>query len=273
MLPNALRAVDYSSFNSLVHRLLHAADVIPLGRQHLFYCLQDLRAARDVVVHKGRSAHLVVVTRASRKELTWWIHQLDRADQTGLPLASRYSFPGASSESHLVRYSDAARELDQPIERSGGGAWAVIRGVFYYVIWTWAQWEIERFSINVLEAKARDIGGIAFLDKAKELGCVITHTSAYVDNTTAEHIAERGRTSTAMLNALNIARLTDLRARGVHETNERVTSVDNDVADALSRDAELEALRFPRDCGLSCVRIPVTEVHRAWPALDEGEGC
>jgi hypothetical protein len=69
---------------------------------------------------------------------------------------------------------------------------------------------------------------------------------AYVDNTTAEAVAENGRTSTEMLSELNKRRLLQLTDRGVFETNERVTSVDNDVADLISRGDIAEALRFPQ---------------------------
>ena len=132
----------------------------------------------------------------------------------------------------------------------------MIRGIFYYVYVLWTRAEIEVHSINVLEAHARDICGRVFLDKAKDLGCVITHTIAFVDNTSAELIAENGRTSTATLHTLNKIRLEDLSSRGIYETNERVTSIDNDVADLISRGDIEGALRFPRDCNLTCVELP-----------------
>ena len=59
----------------------------------------------------------------------------------------------------------------------------------------------------MLEAHARDVAGMVALDKAAALGKHITHTTAFVDNTTAESVAERGKTSTEMLNALNLLRL------------------------------------------------------------------
>ena len=108
---------------------------------------------------------------------------------------------------------------------------------------------------------------MTFLDKASESGCNISHTTAYVDNTTAQHVAESGRTSTEMLNELNKLRLSELIARGIFETNERVASVDNDVADALSRMDTAEALRFPSDCGLKVVKLDVPPKYRSFPAL------
>ena len=70
-----------------------------------------------------------------------------------------------------------------------------------------------------------------------------------------------------MLNELNKLRLSELIARGIFETNERVASVDNDVADALSRMDTAEALRFPSDCGLKVVKLDVPPKYRSFPAL------
>ena len=268
-MPNGLAAMDVSTFNSLIHRLLHASDVIPLGRQHLFYCRRDLKAVREVAVTKGMTMHSVIISKAAQGELAWWAHQLAMPDLNGLPLASRSTFPGSSSSSHLIRYSDAARELPPSDKVSGAGAWWVIRDVFYYVQFIWEVEELEAYSINVLEAHARDVGGMVALDKATELGLSITHTTAYVDNTTAEAVAENGRTSTEMLNLLNKLRLERLKARGIFESNERVASVDNDVADLISRGRIDEALRFPRDCGLECVECSILDEYRRLPQLAE----
>jgi hypothetical protein len=48
-----------------------------------------------------------------------------------------------------------------------GGAWCVMRDTFYFIHMFWSAHEVEHFSINVLEAHARDVGGFVFLDKAK----------------------------------------------------------------------------------------------------------
>jgi hypothetical protein len=150
---------------------------------------------------------------------------------------------------------------------SGAGAWCAIDNTFYYIHWRWSRAEIETFSINVLEAHARDIGGKVFLDLGIELGKNFTHTTAFVDNTTAESIAENGRTSTEMLNELNLIRLRDLMSRNVHEKNERIASVDNDVADDLSRGEIREALRHPQECGMRCVELQVPQAYRQLPSL------
>ena len=52
------------SFNSLVHKLLHAACVVVLGRQHLFHCLRALRA--EV---RSRTGPMVPVTANVKREL------------------------------------------------------------------------------------------------------------------------------------------------------------------------------------------------------------
>ena len=266
-MPNGLALSDFATLNSLVHRLLHASDVIPLGRQHLFYLRQLLKQVREVSLSRNRTMHGVIITTDGDRELEWWCHQLEHAGDAGIPLASRYSFPGASSESNLVRYSDASRELDQPIEKSGGGAWCVLRGIFFYHAVKWTREELELHSINVLEAHERDIGGRVFLRQARSMGMSITHTTAYVDNSAAEAIAESGRTSTAMLNELNRRRLQFLLEQKVHETNERITSIDNDVADLLSRDRVQDALRYALDCDMQCIQLHAEASERQLPVL------
>jgi hypothetical protein len=268
VMPNGVGVAEFNQTHSLIHKLLHAADVIPLGRPHLFHLRQAVNTAKKIFLGVDKGELLgVMITAKVRKELTWWLHQLETADLTGLPLASRSEFPGASSPTHLVRYSDASRELNLSENHSGAGAWCAIDNTFYYIHWRWTRQEIENFSINVLEAHARDVGGNVFLDLGLELGKNFTHTTAFVDNTTAESIAENGRTSTEMLNELNLARLKNLMTRGVHEKNERIASVDNDVADDLSRGEITEALRQPRECGMRCVELQVPQRYRELPSL------
>jgi hypothetical protein len=268
VMPNGVGAAEFNQTHSLIHKLLHASDVIPLGRPHLFHLRQAVNTAKKIFLGVDKGELLgVMITAKVRKELIWWQHQLETADLTGLPLASRSEFPGISSPTHLIRYSDASRELDLAENHSGAGAWCAFDNTFYYIHWRWSRAEIENFSINVLEAHARDVGGKVFLDLGIELGKNFTHTTAFVDNTTAESIAENGRTSTEMLNELNLIRLRDLMARKVHEKNERIASVDNDVADDLSRGAIREALRFPSECGMRCVELQVPVDYRELPSL------
>ena len=134
----------FDSFNSLVHKLLHACTVIVLGRQHLFYCLRSLRS--PVVLRAGR---MVPVSQLVVIELRWWENALRIQSALGLPLASRSVFPDPSSEGILIPYSDASREIASP-ESSSWGAWAIFGGVVWYVEGRWLPWELESLSINVL---------------------------------------------------------------------------------------------------------------------------
>ena len=67
------------------------------------------------------------------------------------------------------------------------------------------------------------------------MGLCPTHSLAFVDNTAAEHVAENGRTTADALHALNLRRQQRLVAEGIHQATARVTSIDNDVADLISR--------------------------------------
>ena len=49
--------------------------------------------------------------------------------------------------------------------------------------------------------------------------------------------------------------------------NERIASVDNDVADDLSRGEIAEALRQPQECGMRCVELQVPQRYRELPSL------
>ena len=71
------------------------------------------------------------------------------------------------------------------------------------------------------------------------------------------NVAERGRASTEALNVLNIERQQWLVDNNVSQRSERVASVDNDVADLLSRGDLGEALRFPQHHGLPVQRLHV----------------
>ena len=255
--PNGTREVAFDTLNSLVHKLLHACEVVPIGRAHLFHLRVALKAAKH---NHGRLAYLGA---KAVKELAWWASQLDNAEACeshGVPFASRLDFP-TSGDHTIVQYSDASRETDEPAA-SGFGAWAVIAGVFVFVEGRWTAQEVERYSINVLEAWARDIPARCFLTYARSVGLRPTHSLAYVDNSTAECIAESGRATTEGLHQLNAARQQWLVDEGIHQSNERVASVDNDVADLLSRGDVEEALRFPAASGLPVLRLAVEVEQR-----------
>ena len=264
-LTDGLVASKYDDTNSLAHKLNFAAAVVPGGRQHLFHLRKAIYSTNRL------SWRAVVISGKADKELEWWDAQLLKSESLGSPLASRWSFP-ASSDRNIVRYSDASRELGDLIA-SGFGAWAVVRGVFVYIVGRWTQEEMSLYSINVLEAKAAVMGGVVIIEYAKSVGCAVTHTMAYVDNSTAEHVAERGRATTEGIHDINLSRQAWLQAESVYETTERVASVDNDVADLLSRGDVVEALRFPLSAGLRVLELPVGSERRSlsgvsptWPA-------
>ena len=111
--------------------------------------------------------------------------------------------------------------------------------------------------------------GVVAISYARSVGLDTTHTLAFTDNTTAESIAERGRTQVEALHALNARRQQYLVAFGVHEATERVTSVDNDIADHLSRARVNDALRFPTALGLTTHRLIIPSAIRSTHNLPE----
>ena len=113
--------------NSVIHKLLHAASCIILGRQyvhHLLRCLKRAAGLRQAILGAEACA-----------ELKWWLAQLRKEDSEGVPMASRRVFPSPGPHV-LMPYSDASRELKSP-QSSGFGAWAVIGAEFCYVEGRW----------------------------------------------------------------------------------------------------------------------------------------
>ena len=230
-----------------MHKLLSASEVIPLMRAHLFHIRKAVKG------ENGLEGNDIILGAKANAELDWCDHQLLHADEAGVPLATRYLFP-ASSDSTLVQYADASREEAKP-EESGAGAWAIVASTFVYVEWRWRRREIERFSINVLETIVKDVAARVFVRFARSHNLPITHSLSFTDNSTAENIAERGRATTEALNELNLRRQDWLVAEGIHQRTERVASIDNDVADLLSRGEMEEALRFAKASKLPVERL------------------
>ena len=259
-LPNGAQASRREDFNSMVHKLLHACSVVPLMRQHLFHARQALKLC------DSNEAEKVVFGAEVRKELIWCKAQLAASAEEGIPMASRFDFP-TGPDSTLVRYTDASREPEKASSESGWGGWALVVGTFIYAFGEWTKWEVDSFSINVLEAKAKDMFGAAAFEYADAKGVLYTHSMAFVDNSTAEHVAENGRSQSAAMQRLNLERQQFITARGVFESTERVASVDNDVADDLSRGRIDEALRVPRHAKIPVERIYISKEQRCMAAL------
>ena len=85
--PNGTVLVAPSALSSMMHKLLHAATVVPLGRQHLFHVMRSSKAdARSAGGMKPLGAKAL-------QELEWWAAKLQQANVVaGVPLASRTVF-------------------------------------------------------------------------------------------------------------------------------------------------------------------------------------
>ena len=258
--------VPYADFNSVVHKLLHAASCCVLGRQHLHHCMAARRA-------ENRLQGKFVLLHASQvAELTWWLEQLADPTLHCLPMASRVVFPDFSFQGLVTCYSDAARELASP-HLSGYGAWTIIGTAFYYVAGLYEEWELKSYSINVLELAAESMGTFTFIEQARSMGIQITHSLDFVDNTAAEYSADRGSAHAPGMQELVRRRFDALDSLGVFSAVERITSVDNEWADALSRGEERmqDVLRMVSALGLTPHRLtpaPAWRDLRGLPRLD-----
>ena len=247
---NGTILVQPALISSLTHKLIHAATVVPLGRQHLFHILRALK--QDAAIKNGAK----VLGRGALVELRWWAAtlQLD-AVRHGVPLASRTAFPAPSDPHVLAPYSDASREHGSA--DSGYGAWAVIEDTFYFVEGRWNEKEVAMLDINTLELVAMNIGSFTFLREAKRRGLHITHLFEFTDNTAAEHSVDKGKPKAERLGELVARRYESLLASNIFGTAERIASVDNDIADGLSRggDQLAEALRLAAATMMPVVRL------------------
>jgi hypothetical protein len=252
--------VEYKALKSLVHKLLHAAETIPLGRAHLFHL-------RRALYHEGRleGRHRLIGTKA-RRELEWWRAALALPELFAVPMASRVDFPTTGEAGLITHYGDASREYDEQNgtcgEDSGYGAWSMIDGTFCFFDGRWEVVECARYSINVLELHVENMGAMTFAAHARSLELDVTHVHTFIDNSSAENVAERGRTATAGMNELNVRRQQWLVENNVHQRTSRVASVFNDIADLLSRGDIAEALRFAIEADLPLRRLIVDPIHR-----------
>ena len=184
------------------------------------------------------------------------------------PLASRVVFPDVASAGLVCGYSDAAREIASP-HLSGFGAWTVIGDVLYWLGGLWEEWELSAFSINVLELAAENMGTFAFIAQARALGFDVTHSLDFVDNTAAEYSADRGTPRAAGMQEFVRRRFVALDELEVYSSVERITSVDNEWADALSRGEERvqDVLRMARALGLRTHRLQPAPEWRSLSGL------
>ena len=69
-MPNGVGVAEFNQTHSLIHKLLHAADVIPLGRPHLFHLRQAVNTAKKIFLGVDKGELLgVMITAKVRKEL------------------------------------------------------------------------------------------------------------------------------------------------------------------------------------------------------------
>ena len=258
MASGALRA-PFAAFNSVVHKLLHASATVVLGRQHLHYCMAARKATNRLA-----GAH-VLLHPSQVAELEWWLVQLAEPSRHCLPLASRVVFPDVADSAVLSCYSDAARELASP-QVSGYGAWSVIDGTFCWLAGLWEEHELRAHSINVLELAAENMGMFALLAHARALGLEVTHVVDFVDNTSAEYSADRGKPGAPPMRELVRRRYVALDALGVYSSVRRITSADNEWADALSRGPARvqDVLRMARALGMPTLEL---RPEQAWRDL------
>ena len=109
----------------------------------------------------------------------------------------------------------------------------------------------------MLELAARNIGTFTFLEKARELGVEVTHLFEFTDNRAAELSAEFGRPHTQAMQELVKRAYVELNKLAVYSSMLRIASIDNDIADGLSRGgpAIANALRIASSAGVRVVRL------------------
>ena len=183
-------------------------------------------------------------------------------------MAFRMTFPSSADPSVMVPYSDASRELAS-VGESGFGAWAILNGVFCYVEGRWSEEELRLHDINTLELAAMNIGTFSLLAEAQRMELHITHVLEFTDNTSAEHATEGGKPKSIALGELVRRRYDALVEMGVVASATRVASVDNDVADGLSRGGSQlsDALRMAASAGLEVRRVETVGRWRSMAGL------
>ena len=265
-LPNGTVHAPFDALKSAMHKLQHASETYALGRQMLYYIRRALKASTTTKLRKPNSA---IIDSAAELELRWWQSQLADTDHPGLPFAVRRVFPEYEDDT-VYFYGDASRELDGA-EASGLGLWFLIDGIFYYAYDEWTDDEVRRFSINVLEAKTRDIGLVMSVTQARRDGHQVTHAVGFTDNTAAEHTAERGRTTSDPLHELLVERNRQMQQLGIHAATKRVSSADNVLADWLSRGRISETVRVAVNCGYKPMHVLIPPGLRDTSSLPDSD--
>ena len=102
-----------------------------------------------------------------------------------------------------------------------------------------------------------NIAVFTFAAEARRRGVQLTHVREYVDNSAAEAVADRGRPHTEGMHLLTEYRYRRLSSMGLLSAVFRIASVDNDIADGLSRGGQKlgDALRMAAQAGLVLHRL------------------
>ena len=110
-----------------------------------------------------------------------------------------------------------------------------------------------------------NIGTFTLVTEARARGIPVTHIREHIDNSAAEMVAERGRPHTREMHMLTERRYERLVKDKLFSAVFRIASIDNDIADGLSRGGEKlqTAIRMAVQAGL--------RVRRLVPDTDEND--
>ena len=262
--------VEWGELNSLWHKLLHAAECTPGGRQHLFALQRVVRA------HFRLRARAVVLGHEACAELEWWIQQLSAEHQEGVPLTARQQFESALSTCCLCFYGDASREFqpagDPDLIKSGFGAWTIrlmgepARPRMLFVEGRWLPVECVEMHIGAMEFKLQNIALMTLYDAAGGEG-VITHALEFTDNAGSEGATDTGSSGAEVFQRLIAERAEFILERGIYTHSERITSKANRWADMLSRGLVDEVTAEATALGLEPTRIPIEPEVRSTEAV------
>ena len=221
--------------NQLTHKLLHAAEYVPDGRQHTFALLRVLRADCRL------DGDATPFSADAAAELRWWQGELLR-EEACMPLASKGSFVSCDNPNVICYYGDASRErikegtpsVPAKAVFSGWGFWFLRDSTVFYAVGEWSPVEVEEIDINALEFKTMNMALRVISDKFPGAHHVIEFT----DNAAAEAVAESMVSSAPMFQELALERDKLIRERDLYTMSDRIASAANLWADWLSRGDE-----------------------------------